>query len=133
MDESGRVQYEKLAEHGHTESRIVHARHKDLVPMDIKDNDNAWLRPSEEEVRAVAQRTKEALEKIVDGQQFSSYFFLFAFYFVILLYTFYCLSRTIMTLASHFIACITLLFRHSFILPIVFHHQLGFDLLLVHD
>ncbi|CAO3613529.1 unnamed protein product [Cunninghamella blakesleeana] len=72
VDREGNVAYDEIARQGHKEDRIVHTSLKDLIPMkERKDVDVEKLvmdRPSEEEVLSVAEKTKAALEKIVQGK-----------------------------------------------------------------
>jgi len=69
VDAEGKVKFDAIARQGHSDSRIIHASFKDLIPLrqraDAGDIDLA--RPSEEEVQATAQRTQEALAKLVSG------------------------------------------------------------------
>ncbi|KAI8975571.1 SKIP/SNW domain-containing protein [Mycotypha africana] len=72
VDSEGQVKYDAIARQGHSEDRIVHTSFKDMVPLkDRKDVDVDKLvmdRPSEEEVQSVAEKTKAALEKIVNSK-----------------------------------------------------------------
>ncbi|KAI9308632.1 SKIP/SNW domain-containing protein [Cunninghamella echinulata] len=72
VDRDGNVAYDDIARQGHKEDRIVHTSLKDLIPMkERKDMDVDKLvmdRPSEEEVLSVAEKTKQALERIVQGK-----------------------------------------------------------------
>ncbi|CAO3591987.1 unnamed protein product [Absidia cylindrospora] len=72
VDSDGNVAYDDIARQGHGQNRIVHTSLKDLVPMkERKDVDVEKLvmdRPGEEEVMSVAEKTKAALERIVQGK-----------------------------------------------------------------
>jgi SNW domain-containing protein 1 len=69
VDAEGKVKYDAIARQGHSNDRIVHSSFKDLIPLrqqaDAGDLD--LDRPSQEEVAATAERTKQALEKLVSG------------------------------------------------------------------
>ncbi|KAI5365156.1 Putative SKI-interacting protein, SKIP [Septoria linicola] len=69
VDKDGKVKYDALARRGHSESRIVHASFKDLIPLrqraDAGDIDLS--KPSDEEVEATKQRTQLALQGLVSG------------------------------------------------------------------
>lgn len=69
VDGEGRVKYDAIARQGHSDSRIVHASFKDLIPLRQRADagDINLDRPSEEEVAATSERTKEALAKLVSG------------------------------------------------------------------
>lgn len=72
MDAEGNVRYDAIALQGHRDGRKIQSQFKDLVPLnnrrDLTDEDRSMDRPSEEEVNATAERTKAALEKLVNGK-----------------------------------------------------------------
>jgi SNW domain-containing protein 1 len=72
VDSEGNVRYDAIAHQGHREGRVIQSQFKDLVPIahrtDIDDSERAMERPSEEEVQATADRTRVALEKLVNGK-----------------------------------------------------------------
>ncbi|KUJ17367.1 uncharacterized protein LY89DRAFT_684429 [Mollisia scopiformis] len=69
VDAEGKVKYDAIARQGHNDKRIVHASFKDLIPLRQRaDAGHINLdRPSEEEVAASTQKTKDALAKLVSG------------------------------------------------------------------
>ena len=69
VDAEGKVKYDAVARQGHNDKRIVHASFKDLIPLRQRADvgDISLDRPSEEEVAAQTEKTKEALEKLVSG------------------------------------------------------------------
>lgn len=70
MDGEGNVRYDAIAHQGHREGRHVQSQFKDLVPLanrtDLNDADRLMERPSEEEIQSTAERTRAALEKLVN-------------------------------------------------------------------
>ncbi|KAI8393998.1 SKIP/SNW domain-containing protein [Radiomyces spectabilis] len=72
VDTEGNVQYDAIARQGHSDNRIIHTSLKDMVPLkerkDVDVEKIAMDRPSEEEVLSVAEKTRLALEKIVNGK-----------------------------------------------------------------
>jgi SNW domain-containing protein 1 len=70
VDQDGNVKYDAIARQGHGDGRIVHTSFKDMVPMnERKDMDVDKLvmdRPGEEEVLSIAEKTRLALDKIVN-------------------------------------------------------------------
>ena len=72
VDSEGNVRYDAIAHQGHREGRIIQSQFKDLVPMahrtDVDDSAREMVRPSEDEVQATADRTRAALEKLVNGK-----------------------------------------------------------------
>jgi len=69
VDAEGKVKYDAIARQGHGDNRIVHASFKDLIPMRQRADvgEISLERPSEEEVKATAEKTRAALEKLVSG------------------------------------------------------------------
>lgn len=69
VDGEGKVKYDAIARQGHNDKRIVHASFKDLIPL--RQRADAGVinldRPSEEEVAASTERTKNALATLVSG------------------------------------------------------------------
>lgn len=69
VDAEGKVKYDAIARQGHNDKRIVHASFKDLIPLRQRADvgEISLDRPSEEEVAAQTEKTKQALEKLVSG------------------------------------------------------------------
>ncbi|OAQ98564.1 hypothetical protein LLEC1_04262 [Akanthomyces lecanii] len=69
VDAEGKVKYDAIARQGHGDGRIIHTSFKDLIPLrrraDAGEIDLA--RPDKEAVAATAERTKNALAKLVSG------------------------------------------------------------------
>ncbi|CAE6412595.1 unnamed protein product [Rhizoctonia solani] len=72
VDSEGNVRYDAIAHQGHRDGRRVQSQFKDLVPIahrnDLTDEDRLMERPSGDEVQATADRTRAALEKLVNGK-----------------------------------------------------------------
>ncbi len=72
VDGEGNVRYDAIALQGHREGKYIQSQFKDLVPLahrrDLNDEAKAMERPSEEEVMETAERTRQALEKMVTGK-----------------------------------------------------------------
>ncbi|EFI28337.1 pre-mRNA-processing protein 45 [Coprinopsis cinerea okayama7 len=72
VDSEGNVRYDAIAHQGQREGKVVQSQFKDLVPLahrkDLDDAARSMERPSEEEVMETAERTKAALEKLVNGK-----------------------------------------------------------------
>lgn len=72
VDGEGNVRYDAIAHQGHRDGRNVQSQFKDLVPLahrsDLDESARAMERPSEEEVQETAERTRQALEKLVHGK-----------------------------------------------------------------
>lgn len=69
VDGEGRVKYDAIARRGHSDSRVIHASFKDLIPLRqrVDMGEVSLARPSTEQVRESADKTKAALAKLVDG------------------------------------------------------------------
>jgi SNW domain-containing protein 1 len=69
VDGEGRVKYDAIARQGHNDNRIVHASFKDLIPLRQRADmgEISLDRPSEEEVAAQTEKTKQALALLVSG------------------------------------------------------------------
>jgi len=70
VDGEGKTKYDEIAKRGHSDSRIVQASFKDLIPL-RQQADAGQLdlsRPSEEEVIATKEKTEQALMALVNGQ-----------------------------------------------------------------
>ncbi|EON69332.1 hypothetical protein W97_08592 [Coniosporium apollinis CBS 100218] len=69
VDAEGKVKYDAIARRGHSENRIIHSSFRDLIPLRQRADvgEISLERPSEEEVEAAKERTKMALEKLVNG------------------------------------------------------------------
>ncbi|SLM35021.1 transcriptional regulator cwf13 [Lasallia pustulata] len=69
VDAEGRVKYDAIARQGHNDKRIIHASFKDLIPLRQRADvgEISLDRPSEEEVAAATERTKNALATLVSG------------------------------------------------------------------
>lgn len=72
VDADGNVKYDAIARQGHSDDRIIHSSFKDMVPLkerkDVDVDKLAMDRPSEEEVQSVAEKTRLALERIVNSK-----------------------------------------------------------------
>lgn len=70
VDASGNIQYDAILRQGHSDARVIHSKFTDLIPLrqrsDVGELD--LERPDEETVRETAEKTKKALEKLVDGK-----------------------------------------------------------------
>ncbi|KAI6028577.1 SKIP/SNW domain-containing protein [Pisolithus orientalis] len=72
VDSEGNVRYDAIAHQGQRQGKIVQSQFKDLVPLahrkDLDEDQRNLDRPSEEEVQATTEKTRQALEKLVTGK-----------------------------------------------------------------
>ncbi|KAF6226050.1 hypothetical protein HO173_012540 [Letharia columbiana] len=69
VDAEGKVKYDAIARQGHNDKRIVHTSFQDLIPLRQRADvgEISLDRPSEEEIAAQTEKTKDALAKLVSG------------------------------------------------------------------
>lgn len=72
VDAEGNVLYDAIAKQGHDADRLVQSQFKDLVPLahrkDLDESSRAMERPTDDEIEATTERTRLALEKLVNGK-----------------------------------------------------------------
>ncbi|TFY60078.1 hypothetical protein EVJ58_g5374 [Rhodofomes roseus] len=72
VDAEGNVRYDAIAQQGQRAGKIVQSQFKDLVPLahrkDLDDTARQLERPSDDEVQATTDKTRAALEKLVNGK-----------------------------------------------------------------
>jgi len=72
VDGEGNVRYDAIAKQGHLPDRIVQSQFKDLVPLaqrkDLNEEQRSMERPSEEDIATTTEKTRLALEKLVNGK-----------------------------------------------------------------
>lgn len=72
VDAEGNVRYDVIAQQGQRAGKIVQSQFKDLVPLahrkDLDDTARILERPSEDEVQETTEKTRTALEKLVNGK-----------------------------------------------------------------
>lgn len=69
VNSEGKVDYSAIARQGHSKDRIIHTSFKDLIPLRqrAEAGELDLSRPSQETVQETAERTKNALAKLVSG------------------------------------------------------------------
>jgi SNW domain-containing protein 1 len=72
VDSEGNVRYDAIAHQGQRPEKTIQSQFKDLIPLhhrkDLDEEARTMERPSEEEVQATAEKTRAALEKLVNGK-----------------------------------------------------------------
>jgi SNW domain-containing protein 1 len=70
VDGEGKTKYDEIARRGHSDSRIVQASFKDLIPLRQQANAGELdlARPSQDVVQATKEKTEQALMALVAGQ-----------------------------------------------------------------
>ncbi|KAK2156818.1 hypothetical protein LSH36_204g03037 [Paralvinella palmiformis] len=67
VDASGKVKYDAIAKYGHAQNKVVHSKFQDLVPKPMED-DEELQRPDDESIMETTEKTRSALEKLVQGK-----------------------------------------------------------------
>ena len=69
VDAQGKVKYDAIARQGHNDKRIVHTSFQDLIPLRQRADvgEISLDRPSQEQIAAQTEKTKDALAKLVSG------------------------------------------------------------------
>jgi len=72
VDSEGNVWYNAIVHQGQRSGKVIQSQFKDLVPLshrkDLDESARSMERPPEEEVRATTEKTRAALEKLVNGK-----------------------------------------------------------------
>merc|ERR1712130_868222 len=69
LDASGKVKYDILARQGNRKDKIVFSKFSDLLPAEVRDDDDPELaRPDDEEVLETTEKTRLALEKLTSSK-----------------------------------------------------------------
>jgi len=69
VDAEGKVKYDAIARQGHGKDRVVFSKFEDLLPREMtEEDDEALQKPNDEEVEDNTERTRAALEKLVQGK-----------------------------------------------------------------
>lgn len=69
LDAQGKVKYDLIARQGHSKDKIVYSKLSDLLPSEIlSENDPNLQKPSEEDAELTTEKTKKALEKIIENK-----------------------------------------------------------------
>jgi len=69
LDASGKVKYDILARQGNRKDKIVFSKFTDLLPAEVRDDDDPELaRPDDEEILETTEKTRLALEKLTSSK-----------------------------------------------------------------
>ena len=68
VDAQGKVRFDAVVKQNENASKIVYSQHKDIVPKIVVGDDRIDADEMEKEIEETAQRTKAALEKIVNAR-----------------------------------------------------------------
>lgn len=70
VDSEGQAKYDAIAKRGHSTARIVQTSYQDLIPLRQRANagDISLERPNGEEIKNTAQKTQDAISKILNNK-----------------------------------------------------------------
>jgi SNW domain-containing protein 1 len=68
-NDQGAIRYDLVLHQGkNLQGKVIQTSYQDLVPQDIPTE--GYAKPTEEEIQATTEKTKAALEKIVDCKEY---------------------------------------------------------------
>ncbi|VDD75429.1 unnamed protein product [Mesocestoides corti] len=65
-DKDGKVRYDELVRGGHAKDRIVYSKFSDLLPKPIDEDDEEFQKPAKEVVEETTEKTRKALEALIE-------------------------------------------------------------------
>nr|CAH8848868.1 unnamed protein product [Trichobilharzia regenti] len=65
-DKDGKIRYDELVRQGHSKDRIIYSKFSDLLPKSIEDDDPELSKPSQEAIEETTEKTRRALESLVE-------------------------------------------------------------------
>jgi SNW domain-containing protein 1 len=68
VDADGKVRHDVLLHQGKDKDKIIHANYNALVAVDVTQDSDRRTLPSEEEIKAQAEKTWGALTGLIDGK-----------------------------------------------------------------
>lgn len=69
LDAAGKVKYDLLARQGNRKDKIVFSKFTDLLPSEVRDDEDESLqKPDEDEVHEATEKTRMALEKLTSSK-----------------------------------------------------------------
>lgn len=68
LDNSGNVKFDLIAKQGASKNKIVYSKFTDLLPKQVTEEDPSLLRPDEEAVKEVTEKTRMALEALISAK-----------------------------------------------------------------
>jgi SNW domain-containing protein 1 len=68
VGEDGKIKYDAILKQGAHKDRAMFGSYKDLVPTQIKEDDPLRDLPSEEAINETTEKTRTALDRLVEGQ-----------------------------------------------------------------
>lgn len=68
VDATGKIKYDAIARHGHAQDKVIYSKYTDLVPKQIDQDDPELEKPDEEAIQENTEKTKNALEALVQSK-----------------------------------------------------------------
>ncbi|THD23615.1 SNW domain-containing protein 1 [Fasciola hepatica] len=65
-DQEGKIRYDELVRQGHSKDRVIYSRFTDLLPKTIEEDDPELSKPSQETIQEITEKTRKALESLVE-------------------------------------------------------------------
>ena len=68
VDATGKIKYDAIARQGHSQDKVIYSKYKDLVPKQFDEDDPELEKPDEEAIQENTEKTKNALEALVQSK-----------------------------------------------------------------
>ena len=68
VDASGKIKYDAIARQGHSQDKVIYSKYKDLVPKQLDEDDPELEKPDEEAIQENTEKTRSALEALVQSK-----------------------------------------------------------------
>jgi SNW domain-containing protein 1 len=68
LDAEGEVKFDLIAKQGQTKNKIVYSKYTDLLPKQVTEEDPDLARPDEDAVKETTEKTRKALDAIVQAK-----------------------------------------------------------------
>ena len=68
VDASGKIKYDAIARQGHSQDKVVYSKYTDLVPKQMEEDDPELEKPDDEAIMENTEKTKNALEALVQSK-----------------------------------------------------------------
>ncbi|PAA88075.1 hypothetical protein BOX15_Mlig010975g1 [Macrostomum lignano] len=68
----GRVNFDAVVRQGQRADKVVHSKFSDLLPKPIDEDDPSFQRPDEESIKDLTEKTRDALQRLVESKAAAS-------------------------------------------------------------
>jgi SNW domain-containing protein 1 len=68
LDSEGKIRFDAIARQGHAKDKVVYTKLSDMKEKEFGEHDESLRRPDADEIKAMTERTRQALEKITNSK-----------------------------------------------------------------